>query len=104
MGAKLWVDERDEEATAASKKAREIFAAAAKDLRGRAAFVVNTQSYSWELSSYGLNHPEKYPAFGVASNASYNAIKYGMEVEESFWDSTDAVAGIVKFVEAVLGG
>lgn len=69
-------------------------------------------TYSYELRDYGLNQPEVYPAFGVASNASYNSIKYGFEVTsdmaasaQDFWKDADkAIERLVGFCDQVLAG
>jgi hypothetical protein len=64
------------------------------------------------LRDFGLNQPEVYPAFGIASNSSYNAIKYGYEVTdkvapsaEAFWKDADkAIPMLMAFCNTVLAG
>jgi len=110
--AKVWIDDKDKNPSF-EKIVRHAVRRAAKKFIGKIAFVeVKKSTYSYELRDFGLNQPEVYPAFGIASNATYNAIKYGLEVTsggadsaEAFWKDADkASATLTDFCEQVLAG
>jgi len=105
--AKIWTDDKDKNPSF-DKIVRHVVRRVAKKFIGQIAFVeVKKSTYSYELRDFGLNQPEVYPAFGIASNASYNSVKYGLEVAdaEAFWKDADkAVEKVVDFCEKVLAG
>merc|ERR1712217_879775 len=91
--AKLWIDDEDKNPSF-DKIVQHAVRRVAKKFIGKIAFVEQKKStYSYELRDYGLNQPELYPAFGIASNASYNSIKYGLEIAG---DSDTSVQGFWK--------
>eukprot|EP00928_Gymnodinium_smaydae_P012921 TRINITY_DN14721_c0_g1_i1.p1 TRINITY_DN14721_c0_g1~~TRINITY_DN14721_c0_g1_i1.p1 ORF type:complete len:395 (-),score=78.08 TRINITY_DN14721_c0_g1_i1:253-1437(-) len=108
--AKVYVDETD---TSLNKMVRHVVKRVAKQFLGKIAFVENRKSsYSYELRDFGLNQPEVYPAFGIASNASYTAIKFGFEITkdiapspQDFWKDADVASDkLSAFCEQVLAG
>lgn len=110
--AKVWINEEDKNPSF-EKIVRHVVRKVAKRFIGKIAFVeLKKSTYSYELRDFGLNQPEVYPAFGIASNSSYNAIKYGFEVTdkvaesaESFWkDADQAISKLSAFCEEVLAG
>jgi thiol-disulfide isomerase/thioredoxin len=109
---RLWLDDKDSDPSN-DKIVRHVVRRLAKTFIGKLAFVELKKSmYSYELRDYGLNQPEVYPAIGIGSNASYNAIKYGFEVtpevaasNQEFWKDADkAVETLTGFCEQVLAG
>uniref|UniRef100_A0A7S4SQE6 CS domain-containing protein n=1 Tax=Alexandrium monilatum TaxID=311494 RepID=A0A7S4SQE6_9DINO len=110
--AKVWIDDSDKNPSF-EKVVRHAVRRVAKKYLGKLAFVEQKKStYSYELRDYGLNHPEAYPAFGIANNASYNSIKYGFEVTpdiapsvQEFWKNADMVVDkLTVFCDGVLAG
>merc|ERR1712232_862771 len=110
--AKLWIDDSDKNPSF-EKVVRHAIRRVAKKFIGKIAFVEQKKStYSYELRDFGLNRPEVYPAFGIASNASYNSVKYGFEVTQElaasaqeFWrDADKAVPVLIDFCEKVIAG
>lgn len=110
--AKVWLDE-SEKNPSFDKIVRHAVRRVAKMYVGRLAFVENKKAaYSYELRDFGLNQPEVYPAFGIASNGSYSAIKYGFEITpaiapsvQEFWTDADAaIEKLMSFCDQVLAG
>lgn len=110
--AKVWINDEDKNPSL-EKTVRHIVRRVAKKYIGKIAFVEQGKSsYSYELRDYGLNQPEVYPAFGIAGNATHNAVKYGFEVTpdiaasvQEFWSDADkAVEKLAGFCEQVLAG
>lgn len=110
--AKLWFDDSDSNPSL-EKVVRHAIRRVAKKFIGKIAFVEQKKtSHSYELRDFGLNQPEVYPCFGIASNNSYNAIKYGFEVTtdiaptaQDFWKDADkAITKLTDFAEQVLAG
>jgi len=108
--AKVWIDHGANN-TAFDKIVRHVVRKVAQKFLGRIAFVeLKSSTYSYELKDFGLSSPEVFPSFGIASNNSYSAIKYGFEVEEpktaqEFWsDSKGAIEKLSDFCEKVLAG
>lgn len=110
--AKVFLDDGDKNPSL-DKIVRHAVRSVAKKFIGRIAFVENKKSASsYELRDFGLNQPEAYPAFGIASNASYNALKYGFEITSEiapsahdFWKRADnAINLLTEFCEKVLAG
>lgn len=110
--AKVWINDDDKNGAALDKTVRHAVKRVAKNFVGRLAFVENKKStYSYELRDFGLNAPETYPAFGIASNNSYNALKFAFETPpefstaEEFWKNADKVVDRVSaFCEDYLAG
>jgi len=110
--AKVWINDEDKNPSF-EKIVRHAVRRVAKRYIGKIAFVEQKKStYSYELRDYGLNQPELYPAFGIASNASYNSVKYGFEITadvapsvQDFWrDADKAIDSLAAFCDKVLGG
>lgn len=110
--AKVWIND-DDKNPSFDKVVRHVVRRVAKRFIGKLAFVEQKKStYSYELRDYGLNQPEAYPSFGIAGNASYNAIKYGFEITpdvapsvQDFWKDADtAVEKVAAFCNQVLAG
>merc|ERR1712232_865002 len=110
--AKLWIDDSDKNPSF-EKVVRHAIRRVAKKFIGKIAFVEQKKStYSYELRDFGLNHPEVYPAFGIASNSSYNSVKYGFDITpelaataQEFWKDADkAVPVLIDFCEKVIAG
>jgi len=110
--AKIWIDDKDQNPSF-DKIVRHAVRRTAKRFIGKIAFVeVKKSTYSYELRDFGLNQPEVYPAFGIASNASYDALKYGFDITtdvaesaEAFWRDADKASDkLVSFCEQVLAG
>mmetsp|Transcript_16651 Transcript_16651/g.45486 ORF Transcript_16651/g.45486 Transcript_16651/m.45486 type:complete len:716 (-) Transcript_16651:107-2254(-) len=110
--AKLWINDQDKNPSF-EKIIRYIVRRVAKKFIGRLAFVEQKKStYSYELRDYGLNQPEVYPAFGIASNASYNSVKFGFEItsdttssaQDLWMDADRATEMLTSFCDKVLAG
>lgn len=110
--AKVWLDDSDNNPSF-DKVVRHVLRRLAKKYIGKIAFVEQKKTtYSYELRDYALNQPEVYPAFGIASNASYTATKYGFEITpevaasaQDFWRDTDrAVERLTDFCDQLLAG
>jgi len=110
--AKVWIDDSDSNPSL-EKVIRHVVRRVAKKYIGKLAFVEQKKSsHSYELRDYGLNQPETYPAFGIASNSSYNSVKFGFEVTEAvapsvheFWKDADkAIPALSHFCDQVLEG
>jgi thiol-disulfide isomerase/thioredoxin len=110
--AKIWIDDKDANPSL-DKVVRFAVRRVAKKFIGKIAFVeVKKTTYSYELRDFGLTQPEMYPAFGIASNSSYNSEKYGFEITsdiaesaQAFWKDADiAVEKVTEFCEKVLAG
>jgi len=119
--AKVWLDEDEKDKGKNTDSSnynnnsniRAVMRDLAERFVGKIAFVEQSKSmYSYELRDFGLSSPEVYPAFGIASNASYQAIKYGFEITpavapsvKEFWDDKEqATAKLTGFCEKVLAG
>merc|ERR1740121_667210 len=111
--AKVWLDDSGSADPSFQKVVRYAARKVAKKFLGRIAFVEmkkSTDSYS--LRDFGLSNPEQYPAFGIASNASYSAKKYAFEVTPDiaasaqvfFKDGDTAIQRLTGFCEQVLAG
>lgn len=110
--ARLWYDDKSNE-TECTSKVQQVVKDVASKLLGKLVFVKQKSSmYSYELRDYGLNHPEEYPALGIASNASYQSVKYGFRVApdeaksvKDFWsDQERSKKLLLDFCERVLAG
>lgn len=110
--AKVFLDDTDKNPSL-DKIVRYVVRRVAKQFIGKIAFVEHKKSVdSSELRDFGLNQPEVYPAFAIASNASVESIKYGFEVSadvaestDAFWSDADkAVSKLTSFCEQVLAG
>mmetsp|Transcript_81492 Transcript_81492/g.264001 ORF Transcript_81492/g.264001 Transcript_81492/m.264001 type:complete len:684 (+) Transcript_81492:75-2126(+) len=110
--AKVWLDDGDKNPSF-DKIVRHAVRRVARKFVGKIAFVEQKKStYSYELRDYALNQPEVYPAFGIASNASYSSNKYAFEVTpavaasaQDFWKDADkAIEKLTEFCEKVLAG
>jgi len=110
--AKIFYDDKDANPSF-DKVVRHAVRRVAKKYIGKIAFVeLKRSTYSYELRDFGLNQPEVYPAFGISSNASYNAVKYGYEITidiaesaQAFWKDADkASEKLTQFCEEVLAG
>lgn len=110
--AKIFIDDKDPNPSF-DKVVRHAVRRIAKKYIGKIAFVeLKKSTYSYELRDFGLNQPEVYPAFGISSNASYNAVKYGYEITsdiaesaQAFWKDADkATEKLMQFCEEVLAG
>lgn len=78
--ARFWYDDKSNDTEFTTKVEKAVTDVASK-LLGKLIFVKQKGSmYSYELRDYGLNHPEEYPALGIASNASYQSVKFGFRV------------------------
>jgi len=111
--AKVWLNDDDKTETAFQLSVRHTVQRVAKKFIGKLAFVeMRKSSHSYELRDFGLNQPEEYPAFGIASNASYDAIKYGFQIDPEvagssteFWKDTDGTFDTLSgFCDQVLAG
>eukprot|EP00747_Dinoflagellata_sp_TGD_P186490 gnl/TRDRNA2_/TRDRNA2_43527_c0_seq1.p1 gnl/TRDRNA2_/TRDRNA2_43527_c0~~gnl/TRDRNA2_/TRDRNA2_43527_c0_seq1.p1 ORF type:complete len:711 (+),score=201.64 gnl/TRDRNA2_/TRDRNA2_43527_c0_seq1:37-2169(+) len=111
--AKVWIDDQEKDNPGFDKTIRHAVRKVAKKFIGKLAFVEQKKSiYSYELRDYGLNQPEQFPSFGIASNSSYNAIKYGFEVtpdiaasnQEMWLNSEKAIEHLSAFCEKALAG
>lgn len=111
--AKIWLDDADKSEAALQKIVLHAVRRVAKKFIGKLAFVeMKKSSHSYELRDFGLNQPEEYPAFGIASNASYDAVKFGFDItpeaaasSADFWKDTDgAIDRISSFCDQVLAG
>jgi len=111
--AKVWINDDDKSEPALQKIVLHAVRRVSKTFIGRLAFVeLKKTSHSYELRDFGLNQPEEYPAFGIASNASYDAIKYGFQItpevaasSTEFWNDIDgAIDKLSGFCEQVLAG
>jgi len=111
--AKVWLNDDDKSDPALQKIVLHVVRRVAKTFIGKLAFVeMKKTAHSYELRDFGLNQPEEYPAFGIASNASYDAIKYGFQItpevaasSTEFWNDIDgAIDKLSGFCEQVLAG
>jgi len=110
--AKVWLNDTASNPTL-DQAVRDIVRRVAKNFVGRLAFIeVKKSTYSYELRDFGLNHPEAYPAFGIASNTTHDSLKWALEITEDvpvsspeFWsDAERAVEKLGAFCESVLAG
>lgn len=110
--AQIFLDDEDKNPSM-DKTVRHAVRRVAKQFIGKIAFVeLKKSSHSYELRDYGLNEPEVYPAFGIASSSSHDSAKYAFEVTSevaesngAFWANADtAVDKLVDFCEQVLAG
>jgi len=111
--AKIWLDDSGSADGSFTKVVRYAVKRVAKAFIGRIAFVeMKKSSDSYSLREFGMDAPEQYPAFGIASNASFSAIKYAFEVAPDmapsaqvfYKDGDTAIEKLTAFCEQVLAG
>lgn len=108
--AKLWTNVHDGK-QALDDQARSIARRLALENIGSIAFVETpAQAFHHELHDFMLDQPEVYPAFGVQSNNSGQAHRYGFEIPaevaldvEDFWKNEEgALPALREFLKDAL--
>jgi len=109
--AKVFIDEQGPPLV--NDHARSIIKRLAADLLGKVAFVEMTRATSsYEMHDFMLDLPEEYPAFGIQTNNSAEAHKYGFPIAEEdaesvevFWGNEEpALQKLQAFLKDALDG